>query len=152
SVWQTQQRRGQAPPRRAQRLDTSPPWTGSIANPSRARRSASNSWQPPSSGVTERREISSRASRSVAAGSPAGMVIFGGTGPAKGNRVGPDDRHQCYARSVSLVSSLNSLNGALLVCAVRLVAGLRSLPAAKSAPAAVLLMSQSKLFAESALE
>src|SRR6266705_1345826 len=81
------------------------------------------------------------------------MVIFGGTGPAEQKRVGPDDLHQCYARSVSLESSLNSLNGALPASAAAgLAPGDRSVPAAKAAPAAVLFISQSKLFAESALD
>src|SRR5437773_3828460 len=114
SVCPTKQRSGGDSPRRAQRLVTSPRRTGSIANPRRARRSASSLWQPPSSGVTERREINSRARPSVAAGSTAAMVLFGGTSPAEGSGVDPFDQYQCYARSVSLVSSLNSLNGALL--------------------------------------
>src|SRR5438552_576898 len=97
SVWPTKQRRGRTSPRRAQRLATSPLRTGSIANPSRARRAASSSWQPPSSGVIERRAISSRASSSVAAVSAAGMGSFGETVPAERNAVDPDSLHQCLS-------------------------------------------------------
>src|SRR6266699_5476333 len=97
SVCPTKHSKGRTSPRRAQRFATSPLRTGSIANPSRARRAASSSWQPPSSGVIERRAISSRASSSVAAVSAAGMGSFGETVPAERNAVDPDSLHQCLS-------------------------------------------------------
>src|SRR3989442_1849593 len=61
SVWPAKQTTGCALPRRAQRLVTSPNFMGSQRKPALSRRAASSSWQPPSSGVTDRRAISSLA-------------------------------------------------------------------------------------------
>src|SRR6185503_8646743 len=69
SVWPAKQTTGWALPRRAQRFATSPNFIGSHSNPARARRWAMSSWQPPSSGVTDLRAISSLASSSAPAGS-----------------------------------------------------------------------------------
>jgi len=65
SVWPAKHTSGEAVPRRAQRLVTPPLVSGSRRKPSGRRQAASTSWQPPSSGVIERRAISSRASASV---------------------------------------------------------------------------------------
>src|SRR3954468_3000780 len=65
SVWPAKQTTGCAPPRRAQRLVTSPNLSGSQRNPDFSSRAAISSWQPPSSGVIERRAMSSWASSSA---------------------------------------------------------------------------------------
>ena len=57
--------RARASPRRAQRLVTPLETSVSQRKPSGARRAAISAWQPASSGVSERRAISSRASASV---------------------------------------------------------------------------------------
>src|SRR5688500_1037400 len=65
SVWPAKQTTGLALPRRAQRLVTSPNFIGSHWKPAVASRLAINSWQPPSSGVTDLRPMSSLASSSA---------------------------------------------------------------------------------------
>src|SRR5688572_24568714 len=65
SVWPAKQITGCVPPRRAQRLSTSPKRIGSQRKPSGFRRSARTCWQPQSCGVTELRPMSSFASSSA---------------------------------------------------------------------------------------
>src|SRR3954465_3785808 len=68
SVWPAKQTSGRAGPRRAHRLVTSPRRIGSHLKSSFPRRSPIRSWQPPSSGVTDFRAMSSLASSSTASG------------------------------------------------------------------------------------
>src|SRR5438046_6599702 len=67
SVWPAKQTNGWASPRRAQRLSTAPKRIGSQRKPDLARRARRRFWQPPSSGVTDRRAMSSLASSSAPA-------------------------------------------------------------------------------------
>src|SRR5207248_3366788 len=67
SVWPAKQTSGWASPRRAQRLSTAPKRIGSQRKPDLARRARRRFWQPPSSGVTDRRAMSSLASSSAPA-------------------------------------------------------------------------------------
>src|SRR5271169_357534 len=72
---------GRASPRRAQRLVTPLQRSVSQWKPSRSSRALTISWQPASSGVCDRRAISSRASSSVAFG-PIVVAAGGGLGPS----------------------------------------------------------------------
>src|SRR5216117_3359623 len=67
SVWPAKQTSGWASPLRAQRLSTAPKRIGSQRKPDLARRARRWVWQPPSSGVTDRRAMSSLASSSAPA-------------------------------------------------------------------------------------
>src|SRR5439155_10273836 len=67
SVCPAKQTSGWASPRRAQRLSTAPKRIGSQRKPDLARRARRRFWQPPSSGVTDRRAMSSLASSSAPA-------------------------------------------------------------------------------------
>src|SRR6266496_2470172 len=73
SVCPAKQTTGCSVPRRAQRLVTAPNFIGSQPNPALASRAASSSWQPPSSGVTDRRAISSLARSRAPA--PSGINV-----------------------------------------------------------------------------
>src|SRR5262245_65523748 len=65
SVWPAKQTTGWPAPRRAQRLVTALNFIGSHLKPAAVSRLASSSWQPPSSGVTDLRPISSLARSSA---------------------------------------------------------------------------------------
>src|SRR2546427_5465872 len=67
SVCPAKQTSGWVSPRRAQRLSTAPKRIGSQRKPYLARRARRRFWQPPSSGVTDRRAMSSLASSSAPA-------------------------------------------------------------------------------------
>src|SRR2546425_1181457 len=67
SVCPAKQTSGGVPPGRPQRLAPAPKRRGSQRKPDRARRARRSFWQPPSSGVTERRAMSSLASSSAPA-------------------------------------------------------------------------------------
>src|SRR5919197_2154376 len=73
SVWPAKHTTGWPLPRRAQRFVTSPKGIASQRKPARSRRRATSAWQPPSSGVTERRAISSWAN--ARALSPSGIRV-----------------------------------------------------------------------------
>ena len=66
SVCPAKTNKGPDVPRVAQKLSTSPKRMGSTEKPTCSRRAIMLSWHPASSGVTERRAISSRVSASVA--------------------------------------------------------------------------------------
>src|SRR4051812_23104122 len=72
SVWPAKQTTGCAPPRRAQRLVTSPNFIDSQRKPAFCRRAAMRSWQPPSSGVIDRRSMSCLVSSSAP---PSGIHV-----------------------------------------------------------------------------
>ena len=65
SVWPAKQNTGPPFPRRAQRLVTSPKGRCSISKSAACKRSANNSWQPASSGVTDARRIRASVNSSV---------------------------------------------------------------------------------------
>src|SRR3954469_3214533 len=67
SVCPAKQTTGWLEPRRAHRLVTSPNFIDSQRKPDFCRRAAISSWQPPSSGVMERRSMSCRVSSSAPA-------------------------------------------------------------------------------------
>ena len=79
---------GCAVPRRAHRLVTSPKLIGSHLKPAARSRSAISSWQPPSSGVTDLRAISSFASSSaLSSGIHVDLeVAEGGAGAGRDSR------------------------------------------------------------------
>src|SRR5439155_807867 len=86
SVCPAKQTSGWASPRRAQRLSTAPKRIGSQRKPDLARRARRRFWQPPSSGVTDRRAMSSLASSSApASGIRVDLeVAEGGAGAGRG--------------------------------------------------------------------
>ena len=112
SVWPAKHTSGDAVPRRAQRLVTPPLASGSRRKPSGRRRAASTSWQPPSSGVIERRAISSRASASVSLmkGEKPGKAFA----PDYKARSSESNGARAQAAFSSPSESLNSLNEAPL--------------------------------------
>src|SRR3954463_575266 len=75
SVWPAKHTSGPVVPRRAHRLVTSPNGIDSQRKPIRSRRLAISCWQPPSSGVTDLRAMSSLASSSVPPACPSGIHV-----------------------------------------------------------------------------